>query len=186
MLLKKNNIIHLIEGLFLIIFILVAAILSVFSGLIPVKNIYIFNISIYIPAAGAIITSFIGILFLYYMNRFRNLFLVAGQEFEFFFRNLPLPSFIVDIESGRFIDANANAIKFYGYPKDELLNMDISRINISNSPQELRIFRRAMTGKGGGIAIFKHKIKHGEIKIVQSHIAVITLNGKQSVSSKSY
>ncbi len=181
MLLKKNNIIHLIEGLFLIIFILVAAILSVFSGLIPVKNIYIFNISIYIPAAGAIITSFIGILFLYYMNRFRNLFLVAGQEFEFFFRNLPLPSFIVDIESGRFIDANANAIKFYGYPKDELLNMDISRINISNSPQELRIFRRAMTGKGGGIAIFKHKIKHGEIKIVQSHIAVITLNGKQSL-----
>jgi diguanylate cyclase (GGDEF)-like protein/PAS domain S-box-containing protein len=122
---------------------------------------------------------FLGILFIYYINKFYKSLLIAEQKFKSFFYNLPLPSFIVDVESGRFIDANNSAVKFYGYSKDELLNISIEKINVSNSPQELKIFRRTTAAKGGGVTIFKHKLKNGEIKIVQPHIAAITLNNKQ-------
>ena len=137
------------------------------------------NIAIYTFIAATLVIIFFLILFFYYFNKFRKILLKDEQKFESFFYNLPLPSFIVDIETGRYIDANYAAIKFYGYSREDLLNMDISRINVSNTPQELKIFRKTMAAEGGGVTIFQHKLKNGEIKIVQPYIAIITLNNKQ-------
>ena len=141
------------------------------------------NITIYATIAGVIIILFLGILFFRYLNKnkFREMetLLKNEQRFKSFFYNLPLPSFIVDIESGLFMDVNDAAVQFYGYSRDELLNMSVAEINVSNTPQELKIFRRTTAAKGGGTTTFKHKLKNGEIKIVQPHIAVITLNNQQ-------
>ena len=141
------------------------------------------NIAIYTTIAGVIIILLLGILFFRYFNKnkFREMetLLKNEQRFKSFFYNLPLPSFIVDIESGRFMDANDAAAQFYGYSRDELLNMSVAEINVSNTPQELKIFRRTTAAKGGGTTTFKHKLKNGEIKIVQPHMAIITLNNKQ-------
>lgn len=106
-------------------------------------------------------------------------FLTGEQKFKSFFYNLPLPSFIVDIENGRFMDVNNTAVKFYGYSKEELLNMSVAQINISNTPQELKIFRKTAAVEGSGVTTFEHRLKNGEIKIVQPYAAAIKLNNKQ-------
>ena len=141
------------------------------------------NIAIYTTIAGVIIILLLGILFFRYFNKNKFIeietLLKSEQRFKSFFYNLPLPSFIVDVESGRFMDANNIAVKFYGYSKDELLNMDVDNINVSHTPQELKTFRGTTAAEGGGVAVFQHKLKNGEIKIVQSHAAVITLNNKR-------
>ncbi len=137
------------------------------------------NIAMYTTIAGVIIILFLGILFIYYIDKFHKSLLIAEQKFKYFFYNLPLSSFIIDIESGRFMYANNASVKFYGYSKEELLNMSMTQINVSNNPQELKIFRSTAAVEGSGVATFKHKLKNGEIKIVQSYIAVITLDNKQ-------
>jgi diguanylate cyclase (GGDEF)-like protein/PAS domain S-box-containing protein len=136
------------------------------------------NIAIYMTIIGTIVILFLGILFIYYMNKFYKAISQSEQRFKSFFYNLSLTSFIIDVETGFFIDANNSAIKFYGYSRDELLNMNIEKINISNSPQELKVFRRTAAAKGSEVIIFKHKLKNEQIKIIQSYMVTITLNNK--------
>ncbi len=82
------------------------------------------------------------------------------------------------METGHFIDADDYAVNFYGYSKEELLNMDIGKINISASLDEQRKFRMRAAEKGHETVVFKHRLKNGAIKTIQSFITVIQSDGK--------
>jgi PAS domain-containing protein len=56
-------------------------------------------------------------------GRFRRLFEQASDAF-----------FIHDFNNGKIIDANKSACKHLGYTRDELLELNISDIEISDSP----------------------------------------------------
>ncbi|MHB1692538.1 MAG: sensor domain-containing diguanylate cyclase [bacterium] len=118
------------------------------------------------------------ILFFYYFNKFNEILLKSEQRFRSLFYNLPLASFIVDIKTGKFIDVNDEAIKFYGYSKNEFLNMGVESINVSNTIQELADFRKLAAEKRSAAVTFKHKLKNGTIKIVEVYVVAALLNNK--------
>jgi diguanylate cyclase (GGDEF)-like protein/PAS domain S-box-containing protein len=158
---------------------------TLYASRLPVVNIvkegrtYFFksiNIVIYIFIIATIVIIIMLILFFYYFNKFNEILLKSEQRFKSLFYNMPLIAFILDIETGRFIDVNNAAVKFYGYSKDELLKMNIEKINIFTDPQEQRKFRKMTAEKGGHSIFFKHKLKNGEVKTVQSFGAAIYLN----------
>lgn len=103
------------------------------------------------------------------------------KKLETFFDNLPVPSLIIDIESGLIIDANKKAIEFYGWQKEELLNMTIAVINPFVSVKETINFRAKALRDGYNFAVFKHKIKNGEVRDVEVNISGIVYNNKSYI-----
>ncbi len=136
------------------------------------------NIAIYIFIIATVVIIIMLILFFYYFNKFNEILLKSEQRFKSLFYNLPLIAFILDIETGCFIDVNNAAVEFYGYSKYELLKISIEKINIFTDSQEQRKFRKMAAEKGSHNIFFKHKLKNGEVKTVQSFGTAISLNNK--------
>jgi PAS domain S-box-containing protein len=90
--------------------------------------------------------------------------------------------FIVDSETNRIIDVNAAAIRYYGYSRDELINMPISKINIAD-PDVIKNHISYAVGHKGTIFHFKHKKKSGEIRNVEVFSGPIIVKGKQLLHS---
>ena len=103
------------------------------------------------------------------------------KKLETFFDNLPVPSLIIDVESGLIIDANKKAVEFYGYSKEEFAHMTIAVINPFISIEETIDFRAKSLNEGYNFAIFKHKLKNGEIRDVEAHISGIVYNNKSYI-----
>ena len=80
---------------------------------------------------------------------------------------------IIDAASGKILDANPQACSFYGYTKEEMLRMCIDEINtLSNdSTRQLRIqaFNRERQ-----YFLFPHRLKSGEIKMVDVYSSPVT------------
>ncbi len=136
------------------------------------------NIAIYTFIAATFVIILFLILFFYYFNKSRKILLKNEQKFESMFNDQQSIGFVLDIESGGIINANNAAVSFYGYSKDELLNMDISRINVFTPALEQKKFRRIAAEKGSNYSIFKHRLKNGDIKTVEARISKFTAGDK--------
>ncbi|MHB1665682.1 MAG: sensor domain-containing diguanylate cyclase, partial [bacterium] len=150
-------------------------------NIVKKTNIYFLNgikVATYMFIIATVVIIIMLILFFYYFNKFNEILLKSEQRFRSLFYNLPLASFIVDIKTGKFIDVNDEAIKFYGYSKNEFLNMGVESINVSNTIQELADFRKLAAEKRSAAVTFKHKLKNGTIKIVEVYVVAALLNNK--------
>ncbi len=100
---------------------------------------------------------------------------------KIFFDKLPVPLLIIDVETGLIIDANEKAEIFYGYTKDEFQHMTIAVINPFIPADDLAIFRTKALNEGYNQAIFKHKLKDGSIKNVETNISLILYNNEHYI-----
>ena len=139
---------------------------------------HIISVAIYLFVAATLIIISILILFFYYFNRFQQSLLKEEQKFESMFNDQQSIGFVLDIESGDIINANNAAVNFYGYSKDELLKMNISRINVFTPALEQKKYRRIAAEKGSNYAIFKHRLKNGDIKMIEARISKFTAGDK--------
>lgn len=73
---------------------------------------------------------------------------------------------IIDPVTGRIIDANKQAVSFYGYEREELCNMTVYNLNTLNNNEIKAKMDDVMDGKEK-MFYFKHKISSGEIKHVE-------------------
>lgn len=73
---------------------------------------------------------------------------------------------IIDPETGRILDANPSACKFYGYEMAELLLLNIQDINMLPAKETARLRQKAFERKEGHF-IFPHRLKNGEIRLVE-------------------
>jgi len=85
--------------------------------------------------------------------------------------------FIIDPETGRIVDANDAASRFYGYSREELRESSITRINISD-PAQIRNDLGQAAGSKGVMFQFRHRKKSGEIRDVQVFSAPITFDDR--------
>ncbi len=85
---------------------------------------------------------------------------------------------LVDIETGEIMDANRGAEIFYGYSMDELARMNITDLNVILSPEELKRFRYKVAAKKATVGFFKHRLKNGEFRYVESYAAPINIGKK--------
>lgn len=89
---------------------------------------------------------------------------------------------LIEPFSGSIVDANPAATTFYGYTKKELLKMDMDDIN-TLPKEELANLRLKALNKGQKYFTFPHRLRNGEIRIVDVYSSPISYNGKRVLFS---
>lgn len=89
---------------------------------------------------------------------------------------------IIDPTTGLIVDANMAACNFYGYSKEDILNMSIGDINIL-SGEEVRIEMQKAKNEKKLYFNFKHKLCNGEISDVEVYSGPVKLKSKQYLYS---
>lgn len=83
---------------------------------------------------------------------------------------------LIDPESGKIIDANPSAVAFYGYPRQQLLSMNIASINTLSREAvatEMALAKREHRKQ----FFFKHRIASGRIRDVEVFSGKISFDG---------
>ena len=95
-------------------------------------------------------------------GRFRRLFEQASDSF-----------FVHDFNNGKIVDANESACKHLGYTRDELLELDVSDIEIGDSPEA--IVENCNKVKEGGPVIVEgiHRRKDGSTSPVEISLGML-------------
>ena len=89
---------------------------------------------------------------------------------------------LIEPESGKIIDANLAAERFYGRFKNELCNLSIDEIN--TLPPEKVALKRNMVARGEvDVFISRHRLFSGVVKTVEVHSSPIRMGGKTVIFS---
>jgi PAS domain S-box-containing protein len=106
----------------------------------------------------------------------------SQKKYSEIFHLNPLPMWVFDSRSLRFLDVNTAAIKHYGYSMDEFLSMTISDIRpkeeVPTLKKALADFYKNRTAFRHGI--FVHQKKNGEKIKVEIQSSVIEYNGSSA------
>jgi two-component system, sensor histidine kinase and response regulator len=93
-------------------------------------------------------------------------------SFQLLFHNNPLPMWVYDLETLRFLEVNDAAVTHYGYTRDEVLAMRITDIR---PPQDLPALEQNLAAERPALeesGTWRHRLKDGRIIEVQiaSHL----------------
>ncbi|MBI5460502.1 PAS domain S-box protein [Methanobacterium sp.] len=89
----------------------------------------------------------------------------SEKRFRMLFEQNNAVMLLIDPKTGKIVDANHAASKFYGYHLSTLRSMNLDQINQLPS-EEIRKARESVI-KGGEYFIFPHKLAGGEIRTVE-------------------
>ncbi len=89
---------------------------------------------------------------------------------------------IYDTDTGDIIDANQSAIEYYGFDRDNLMDMNIRDINIM-SPQDIENEKYKAKEEKRTFINLKHKLKDGNIRDVEVYNSKIRLKGRNLETS---
>ena len=89
--------------------------------------------------------------------------------------------FIVDPETGGFIDCNAAACSFYGYTREEFLKLGSYSVNLASDEERRANLRDA--AKGTKRYVFRHRLKDGTIRWVDVFAGPVEIEGKTRIFS---
>ena len=90
------------------------------------------------------------------------------QQFEFMFENNNAIMLLIEVTSGKIINANIAAAEFYGYSIDELKGMFIEQINTLSSPKIRSKMAEALSRENSSFQ-FNHMLRNGDIRTVEVH-----------------
>lgn len=100
------------------------------------------------------------------------------QQFE----NSHAVMLIIDPQTGFILDANPAATNFYGYTKQQLLNMKIQQINIADQDEVKNSMNQARNADRQYFE-FKHRLKNGQIKDVEVYSGPVQIDGSVALYS---
>jgi two-component system, cell cycle sensor histidine kinase and response regulator CckA len=98
--------------------------------------------------------------------------------FECFFRKHDAVMLLTDGETGRLLDANDAALRFYGYSLQQITSMNIGNIS-QLSPGEMHAERQQAGREERTNFIEPHQLASGEIRTVEVRTSTITLADKK-------
>jgi PAS domain S-box-containing protein/putative nucleotidyltransferase with HDIG domain len=90
----------------------------------------------------------------------------SEYRFRQLFENHNAMMLLIDPVSGEIVDANAAAAQFYGYPRAELVGMNIAAIAVL-SPEQIRANRQSADRQENSNFSLKHHLANGEIRNVE-------------------
>ena len=102
--------------------------------------------------------------------------LVRDDTFLDIFRNHDAVMLLIEPETGRILDANESAEKFYGYTSTQIKRLNIQDIN-QLQPQKVAEERQRAVERSKNYFTFPHKLSNGEIRTVEVHSSPIAMNG---------
>jgi len=95
------------------------------------------------------------------------------------FEGNPLPLWVFDVETLRFVDVNPAAVAAYGYSRDEFLAMSILDIR---PPEDHERVMSALQNLGQGThhsGIFRHRRKDGTVVLADIHAHDVEVEGRR-------
>lgn len=115
-------------------------------------------------------------------NTFSKRLKKSEQNYRHLFEFSPMPMWVYDLQSLRFLDVNEAAIEHYGYSKKEFLEMTIRDIRPQDSIAELdqAISNIRLTAGERSSGVFRHKKKSGEIIQVEVEGSAIDYKDRKS------
>jgi PAS domain S-box-containing protein len=89
---------------------------------------------------------------------------------------------LVDPETGRIIDANAAAARFYGWSVDELRQKSITDIN-TLEPDQVRLEMQRADDEGRVFFQLRHRLADGSVRDVEVFSSTVQIDGRQVLHS---
>ena len=119
---------------------------------------------------------------IYSSERKKNIIALEESEKRYseVFHFSPLPMWIVDLNTLKFLDVNISTVNHYGYTREEFLSMTLKDIRPNSELTKLNkaIAEDKQTPSTNSNRVVTHKRKSGEIMQVEIQIAPIRYNGK--------
>jgi len=101
----------------------------------------------------------------------------SERRFRQMFEGNKAVELLVDPESGRLIDANAAAARFYGYPREALRTMTIFQIN-TLLPGDVLAEMALARAEQRDTFYFRHRLASGELRDVEVHAGPLEVDGR--------
>jgi PAS domain S-box-containing protein len=106
----------------------------------------------------------------------------SEKKYSELFHLSPLPMYVFELETLKFMDVNEACIRHYGYTTEEFLQMDLKTIR---PPEEIPALEQGLlTGspdrRNDRMDIYKHRKKNGEIIQVDIQSNLIEFRGKNA------
>ena len=103
------------------------------------------------------------------------------RQFRLLFERNPLPFWVFDIQTLRFVEVNDAALQQYGYSREEFLAMNIYDIRPEEHRHEVeRDLERHRPGERDDVRLWVHRRKDGRLLEVRVHATDIDLRGRPS------
>ena len=87
----------------------------------------------------------------------------SREDFRFLFASNPLPMWVFDLETLRFLDVNEAAVAAYGYTKEEFLGMTIAHIRPADEVGRIQEFLLPDTPAYLAVQNWRHLRKDGKV-----------------------
>jgi two-component system cell cycle sensor histidine kinase/response regulator CckA len=108
----------------------------------------------------------------------------SAEYFEYLFSNHPMPMWVFDVETLRFLEVNQAAVEQYGYSREEFLAMSSDDVRPPGEAQRFRDYLRE-TGPGdhGDAGHWRHVAKSGRILDTEVFWRSVQFAGRDAVLS---
>jgi len=116
------------------------------------------------------------------LDRTRQALTETDELYSSLFRNNHLVMLLVDPETGRIVDANPAAAKFYGWSRDELLGFQIHDIN-ALPPDEVTAEMSRASREKRNYFLFRHRLADGSLRDVEVYSGPIAVRGRHLLYS---
>ena len=120
----------------------------------------------------------------YNIERFKFIKSLQSSEKKYsdLFHLSPLPLFVYDLETLKFLDINKAVIQQYGYSREEFLSMTIKEIHPEEDLQKVEEALKLSKGKESFYfeGLFKHKKKNDELIYVDIRSNIIKRDGRRA------
>jgi PAS domain S-box-containing protein len=107
----------------------------------------------------------------------------SEERYSLLFHNYHTPMLLIDPTSARVVDANPAACTFYGWPRESMINMDVTNINVSPAQTVLANMQQAIRSSGSQRFLFQHRLANGQIRDVEVHSGPIRIGQKEYLFS---
>ena len=120
----------------------------------------------------------------YNIERFKFVREIKSSEIKYsnLFQLSPIPMFLYDFETLKFLDVNTAAIRHYGYTREEFLNMTVHQLHPKDDLPEVEKVMKLSEGKDEFYfeGLFRHIKKNGDIIKVDIRSNIIFNKGKKA------
>jgi PAS domain S-box-containing protein len=101
----------------------------------------------------------------------------SEARYRSLFQDNCAPMLLIDPSEGDIVDANEAACTYYGYKRSDLLQMNLSKINMLSPAEVRKEMGRSIRGEKGKFE-FQHRMANGDVREVEVYRGVITLQNR--------
>ena len=116
---------------------------------------------------------------LFWGSRSTEVLSESEEKFKLLFERSPLPKWVIELETLRFLDVNETAVEHYGYSREEFLRMSVLDVRTPEAGKALQAALSRPPYRPAERDSCQHRKKSGEVIDVELRSSEITFAGKR-------